>query len=69
MLALADLRRAALNLGTFLVRHPLQTNSVGAGTATKSIKQQFSQGNISQSTNTLDMAVSGQGFLCFKRRW
>ena len=45
---------------------PLQTNGVGTGTLTKSIKQQFSQGNITQSTNTLDMAISGQGFFAMQ---
>ena len=41
---------------------PLQTNVIGMGAQSKSITQQFSQGNIVQSTNSLDMAVSGQGF-------
>ena len=45
---------------------PLQTNVIGAGAGTKSITQQFSQGNIVQSTNTLDMAISGQGFFAMK---
>ena len=55
-------KKSLAELGDIFGSTPLQTNSVGAGTATKSIKQQFSQGNISQSTNTLDMAISGQGF-------
>ena len=60
-------KKSRAEFGDIFGSTPLQTNSVGAGTATKSIKQQFSQGNISQSTNTLDMAVSGQGFFCFER--
>ena len=55
-------KKSRTEFGDIFGSTPLQTNSVGAGTATKSIKQQFSQGNISQSTNTLDMAISGQGF-------
>jgi flagellar hook protein FlgE len=55
-------KKSRAEFGDIFGSTPLQTNSVGAGTATKSIKQQFSQGNISQSTNTLDMAISGQGF-------
>ena len=59
-------KKSRAEFGDIFGSTPLQTNSVGAGTATKSIKQQFSQGNISQSTNTLDMAVSGQGFFVLK---
>ena len=55
-------KKSRAEFGDIFGSTPLQTNSVGAGTATKSIKQQFSQGNISQSTNTLDMAISGEGF-------
>ena len=55
-------KKSRAEFGDIFGSTPLQTNLVGAGTATKSIKQQFSQGNISQSTNTLDMAISGQGF-------
>ena len=59
-------KKSRAEFGDIFGSTPLQTNSIGAGTATKSIKQQFSQGNISQSTNTLDMAVSGQGFFVLK---
>ncbi len=59
-------KKSRAEFGDIFGSTPLQTNTVGAGTATKSIKQQFSQGNISQSTNTLDMAVSGQGFFALK---
>ena len=59
-------KKSRAEFGDIFGSTPLQTNTVGAGTATKSIKQQFSQGNISQSTNTLDMAVSGQGFFTLK---
>ena len=59
-------KKSRAEFGDIFGSTPLQTNTVGSGTATKSIKQQFSQGNISQSTNTLDMAVSGQGFFVLK---
>ena len=59
-------KKSRAEFGDIFGSTPLQTNTIGAGTATKSIKQQFSQGNISQSTNTLDMAVSGQGFFALK---
>lgn len=59
-------KKSRAEFGDIFGSTPLQTNTIGAGTATKSIKQQFSQGNISQSTNTLDMAVSGQGFFVLK---
>ena len=55
-------KKSRAEFGDIFGSTPLQANTVGAGTATKSITQQFSQGNISQSTNTLDMAISGQGF-------
>jgi len=55
-------KKSRTEFGDIFGSTPLQTNAVGAGTMTKSITQQFSQGNITQSTNTLDMAISGQGF-------
>ena len=59
-------KKSRTEFGDIFGTTPLQTNVVGAGTATKSITQQFSQGNITQSTNTLDMAISGQGFFALK---
>ena len=57
-------RRA--EFGDIFSTTPLQTNVIGAGAGTKSITQQFSQGNIVQSTNTLDMAISGEGYFAMK---
>ncbi len=37
-------------------------NQAGIGTKISTIAQQFSQGNISASNNSLDMAINGQGF-------
>mgnify|MGYP003625983579 CR=1 FL=1 len=36
--------------------------AIGAGVSLASVKQQFSQGQISFSDNNLDLAISGQGF-------
>ena len=59
-------KKSRAEFGDIFGSTPLQTNGIGAGTLTKSIKQQFSQGNITQSTNTLDMAISGQGFFAMQ---
>jgi flagellar hook protein FlgE len=57
-------KKSRAEFGDIFSTTPLQTNVVGMGSQSKSITQQFSQGNIVQSTNSLDMAVSGQGFFC-----
>ena len=59
-------KKSRAEFGDIFSTTPLETNVVGAGAQSKSISQQFSQGNIVQSTNTLDMAVSGQGFFALK---
>ena len=38
------------------------TNSIGSGVLLGSVKQQFTQGNISFTNNSLDMAINGEGF-------
>ena len=62
----AGFKKSRAEFGDIFSTTPLQTNLTGSGTQQKSITQQFSQGNIQQSTNTLDMAVSGQGFFALK---
>jgi flagellar hook protein FlgE len=42
------------------------TQMVGSGTVVKANRQQFSQGNLIQSANTLDLAISGDGFFAVK---
>lgn len=42
------------------------THMVGSGTVVKANRQQFGQGNLIQSSNTLDMAISGDGFFAVK---
>ena len=59
-------KKSRAEFGDIFSTTPLQTNVVGMGAQSKSITQQFSQGNIVQSTNSLDMAVSGQGFFALK---
>ncbi len=42
------------------------SQQVGSGTVVKANRQQFGQGNLIQSANTLDLAVSGDGFFVVK---
>ncbi|RDH84712.1 MAG: flagellar hook protein FlgE [endosymbiont of Galathealinum brachiosum] len=47
---------------------PLGTtsNAIGAGVQLASVSQQFGQGNLEFTENTLDMAVSGEGFFVMR---
>lgn len=47
---------------------PLGTtsNAIGAGVQLASVTQQFSQGNLNFTENTLDMSISGEGFFVLK---
>src|SRR3546814_7041695 len=42
------------------------TKMIGSGTVVKSIRQQFSQGNLVQSESSLDLAITGDGFFAVK---
>jgi len=59
-------KKSRAEFGDIFGSTPLQAKSVGVGTLTKSITQQFSQGNIATSSNSLDMAISGQGFFALQ---
>ena len=59
-------KKSRAEFGDIYGSTPLQAKSVGVGTLTKSITQQFSQGNIASSSNSLDMAISGQGFFALQ---
>ena len=59
-------KKSRAEFGDIFGSTPLQAKSVGVGTMAKSITQQFSQGNIATSSNTLDMAISGQGFFALE---
>jgi flagellar hook protein FlgE len=61
-------KKSRTDFGDIFGTTPLQTNIIGSGTQAKSIVQMHSQGNIVQSTNTLDMAISGQGFFAVESR-
>ena len=59
-------KKSRADFGDIFGSTPMQTNQVGVGTQVKSITQQFGQGNLTTSSNTLDMAVSGQGFFAMQ---
>ncbi|KQN24375.1 flagellar hook-basal body protein [Sphingomonas sp. Leaf34] len=42
------------------------SQQIGSGAVVKANRQQFSQGNLIQSSNSLDLAVSGDGFFAVK---
>lgn len=42
-------------------------NAIGAGVQLASVSQQFSQGNLEFTENTLDMSVSGEGFFVMRQ--
>ena len=44
----------------------LQSNTVGDGVGTEAIAQQFTQGSITNTSNPLDLAISGEGFFTMK---
>ena len=61
-------KRARAEFGDIFATSPLQNagSAVGSGTILKSVKQQFTQGNIQSSLNALDLAITGQGFFAMK---
>ena len=61
-------KRSRAEFGDIFATSPLQnaSSSIGSGTILKSVKQQFTQGNITSSLNVLDIAISGQGFFSLK---
>lgn len=44
----------------------LQTDATGGGVGTERIAQQFTQGSITNTSNPLDLAISGEGFFTMK---
>ena len=57
-------KRSRANFGDIFATSPLQKASsvIGQGTSLKGVSQEFSQGNITVSSNALDLAISGDGF-------
>ena len=42
------------------------SNAIGAGVQLSSVSQQFGQGNLEFTENTLDMSISGEGFFVMR---
>ncbi len=61
-------KRSRADFGDIFATSPLQKSSsaIGQGVSLKQVSQEFSQGNISFSSNTLDLAISGDGFFPLK---
>ena len=61
-------KRSRADFGDIFATSPLQkaSSTVGQGVAIKQITQEFSQGNIQFSANSLDIAITGDGFFPLK---
>ena len=61
-------KRSRADFGDIFSTSPLQKSSaqIGQGVLLKGVNQEFSQGNISTSGNSLDLAITGDGFFPLK---
>ncbi len=61
-------KKSRASFGDIFATSPLQkaTSVVGQGVSLKQVRQEFSQGNVEFSSNTLDLAISGEGFFPLK---
>jgi flagellar hook-basal body protein len=61
-------KRSRADFGDIFAISPLQKASsvAGQGVALKSVTQEFSQGNVAFSANSLDVAITGDGFFPLK---
>lgn len=61
-------KRSRADFADIFATSPLQKTAsvVGQGVALKAVTQEFSQGNIQFSANSLDIAISGDGFFPLK---
>ena len=61
-------KRSRADFGDIFSTSPLQKSSsnVGQGVLLKQVTQEFTQGNISTSGNSLDLAITGDGFFTLK---
>ncbi|MBM3362524.1 MAG: flagellar hook-basal body complex protein [Betaproteobacteria bacterium] len=61
-------KRSRADFGDIFATSPLQkaSSTVGQGASLKQVSQEFSQGNVSFSSNALDLAVTGDGFFPLK---
>jgi flagellar hook-basal body protein len=57
-------KRSRADFGDIFATSPLQnaSSTVGQGVSLKQVTQEFNQGNITFSSNALDLAVTGDGF-------
>ena len=64
----AGFKRSRADFGDIFSTSPLQKSSsqIGQGVSLKQVSQEFSQGNISTSANSLDLAITGDGFFPLK---
>ena len=61
-------KKSRAEFGDIFATSPLEnaSSAIGQGVLLKKVNQQFSQGNIEFSTNSLDLAISGQGFFALE---
>lgn len=61
-------KKSSADFGDIFASSPLQKASsvVGAGVSLKQVAQEFTQGNIEFSANSLDLAVTGDGFFALQ---
>jgi flagellar hook protein FlgE len=61
-------KRSAAQFGDIIAASPMQSPDkvIGAGTALKTIRQEFTQGSQSSSLNVMDMSVTGEGMFMVK---
>ncbi len=66
--ATTGFKRSRADFGDIFATSPLQKASsvIGQGVALKQVSQEFSQGNIQFSANSLDIAITGDGFFPLK---
>jgi flagellar hook-basal body protein len=66
--ATTGFKRSTTNFGDIFASSPLQKSSstIGQGVALKGVTQDFSQGNLTFSSDTLNLAISGSGFFPMK---
>lgn len=57
-------KRSRADFGDIFATSPLQKSSsnIGQGVSLKQVSQEFTQGNVSTSGNSLDLAITGDGF-------
>ncbi|PIT72028.1 flagellar hook-basal body complex protein [Limnohabitans sp. B9-3] len=61
-------KRSRADFGDIFATSPLQkaSSTIGQGVSLKKVTQEFGQGNMTFSSNTLDLAISGDGFFPLK---